>query len=198
MKNSNKKDLVIDFDNTIANSSKRAYDMYKEHHKNIDDFSRTQLKWGFQPYANTDEERHEMLSYFSTKEFYEKLEWVDPYAKKAIQDLSEKYNIIVCSMRHRDSYTPLIDWLEKNMPCEYQTCLLSSYDKGMIGRKGSIIIDDKPSCLRGNNDRSKRILFGIWGYQYDELRGMSSKEAKEFNKKLVRCETWKDVIKELE
>jgi 5'(3')-deoxyribonucleotidase len=192
-----KKDLIIDFDNTIANSSKRAYDMFKKNHKDVLKFSKSKLRWGFQPYANSDEERAEMLSYFSCEEFYKKLKWIDHYTKKAIKKLSKKYNIIICSMRNKNAYTPLIEWLEKNMPCEYQTCLLSSYDKGIVGRKGSIIIDDKPSCLTGNKHRSKKILFGTWGYQFDELNSMSDKDYDKFSKKLVQCKTWKDVVKEI-
>lgn len=195
-----KKDLIIDFDNTIANSSKRVYDMYLE--KNPDKvtdlfFNKEALKWNFEPYVTDEEGKKECISYFSSKEMYEKLEWLDPYVEDALKELSKNYNIIICSRREKDAYTPLIDWLEKNMPCEYQTCFVSSYDKGMVGRRGSIIIDDKPICLLNNKDRSKKILIGKWGYQKDDTLEMDYNTLKDLYRNLVYCNDWKAVLEEL-
>ena len=193
-----KRDLIIDFDGTIADSSKRIYNLFNERHRlNGIPFKREDLKWNFAPYITEKEDRAECLSYFSDPKMYEFLEWTDEYAKEAIAELSKTYNIIICSRRERGTYEPLLEWLERNMPCEYQTCFLSTFDKGMVGRRGSVIIDDKPSCLFGNKDRYKKILFGNYGYQQDEILEMDFAKVKDLNKNFVKCNTWKDILKEL-
>lgn len=194
-----KRDLIIDFDGTIADSSKRIYDLFKERHRlnGMPQFQRENLKWNFAPYITEKEDRMECLSYFSDPWMYEFLDWTDEYAKDVIAELSKTYNIIICSKREKGAYEPLLEWLERNMPCEYQTCFLSAFDKGMVGRRGSVIIDDKPSCLLGNKDRYKKILFGNYGYQQDEILEMDFTKVKDLNENLVKCNTWKDVLKEL-
>ena len=194
-----KRDLIIDFDGTIADSSKRVYDLFIERHRlnGMPQFQRENLKWNFAPYITEKEDRMECLSYFSDPWMYEFLDWTDKYAKDTIAELSKTYNIIICSKREKGAYEPLLEWLERNMPCEYQTCFLSAFDKGMVGRRGSVIIDDKPSCLLGNKDRYKKILFGNYGYQQDEILEMDFTKVKDLNENLVKCNTWKDVLKEL-
>jgi 5'(3')-deoxyribonucleotidase len=193
-----KRDLIIDFDGTIADSGKRIYNLYNERHcLNGVPFKREDLKWNFKPYITDKDARIECLSYFSDPKMYELLEWIDEYTKDAIAELSKNYNIIICSRREKGSYEPLLEWLEQNMPCEYQICFLSSFDKGVVGRRGSIIIDDKPSCLLGNKDRFKKILFGNYGYQQDEILEMDFMSVKELNENLVKCNTWKDILREL-
>ena len=193
-----KRDSIIDFDGRIADSGQRIYNLFNERH-NLDGipFKREDLKWSFYPYITEKEDFKECLSYFSDSKMYELLDWTDEYTKEAIAELSKIYNIIVCSRRERGAYEPLLEWLEQNMPCEYQTCFLSTFDKGIIGRKGSVIIDDKPSCLLGNKDRYKKILFGNYGYQQDEILEMDYTKVQDLNENLVKCNTWKDVLKEL-
>ena len=193
-----KRDLIIDFDGTIADSGKRIYNLFNERHS-LDGipFKREDLKWSFYPYITEKEDFKECISYFSDPKMYELLDWIDEYAKEAIAELSKTYNIIICSKREKGAYEPLLEWLERNMPCEYQTCFLSTFDKGIIGRKDSVIIDDKPSCLLGNKDRYKKILFGNYGYQQDEILEMDYTKVQDLNENLVKCNTWKDVLKEL-
>ena len=193
-----KRDLIIDFDGTIADSGQRIYNLFNERHS-LDGipFKREDLKWSFYPYIKEKEDFKECLSYFSDSKMYELLDWTDEYTKEAIAELSKTYNIIICSKREKGAYELLLEWLERNMPCEYQTCFLSTFDKGIIGRKGSVIIDDKPSCLLGNKDRYKKILFGNYGYQQDEILEMDFTKVKDLNKNLIKCNTWKDVLKEL-
>lgn len=194
-----KRDLIIDFDGTIVDSSKTVFELFKKRHNLANDipYNRESLKWNFDPYILDPKDKTECLSYFSDPEMYEKLNWVDKYAKDVIAELSKTYNIIICSRRGKGAYELLLNWLEKNMPCEYQTCLLSSFDKGMVGRRGSIIIDDKPNCLLGNKDRYKKVLFGNYGFQQDDILEMDFMSVKDLNENLIKCNTWKDILKEL-
>ena len=190
-------DLIIDFDNTIADSSKRVYDMFLKHHNLPENspFDYSKLKWGFEPYVTSEEDKRECLSYFDDEDFYSELTWIDEYAKDAIKCLHNKeYNIIICSKRNKNAYAPLLDWLDQNMPCEYQTCFVSTFDKGMVGRRNSIIIDDKPTCLIGNLDRSKKILFGNYGYQQDEFDKLNTPIECDELKNIIRCASWLDVL----
>lgn len=193
-----KRDLIIDFDGTIADSSKRIYELFNKNHKKKGlPFEREKLKWNFEPYITNLKDKMECLSYFGEYEMYKSLEWVDEYAKDALAELSKHYNIIICSKREPGAYDLLLSWLEDNMPCPYETCFISTFNKGMVGRRGSIVIDDKPQCLLGNKDRHKKILFGNYGYQQDEILDMDFGQTEELNENLVRCNTWKDVLKEL-
>lgn len=192
-------DLIIDFDNTIADSSKRVYDMFLQRHNRPADelFDCAKLRWSFEPYVTSEKDKQECLALFDEKDFYTGLDWVDENTKEALELLSKKYNIIICSKRNKNAFTPLLDWLEQHITCPYQTCFVSTFDKGMVGRRDSIIIDDKPICLVGNKDRSKRILFGNYGYQQDEFDKLKGTPEYEELSDLIKCASWKDVLKEL-
>ena len=124
-----KRDLIIDFDGTIADSSKRIYELFNKNHKKKGlPFEREKLKWNFEPYITNLKDKMECLSYFGEYEMYKSLEWVDEYAKDALAELSKRYNIIICSKREPGAYDLLLSWLEDNMPCPYETCFISTFN----------------------------------------------------------------------
>ncbi|MCF0124812.1 MAG: hypothetical protein HUJ68_03495 [Clostridia bacterium] len=188
-----KPDLIIDFDNTIGNSSQAAIDVFcQKHNRTPIKLERNKLQWDWAPYLSPEEAK-ETLKYFALPEMYAALDFVDEYFIPVIKQLSEKYNIIICSKRDKGCYTPLVEWLETNMPCEYATCFVSTFDKSFVGRPGSIIIDDKPRCLLGNNDRSLKILFGTWKYTALEALDILPEQSIEFAKNLKIADNWKEV-----
>ena len=102
MKNS-RKTIVIDFDNTLVNSSETIlrFLYWKNRHKtnNTFKYNSTILKWDFAPYAKTEEDTNFCKSQFNNQRFYDELEPMKG-ALETLRELHKKYRIVVCSNRN--------------------------------------------------------------------------------------------------
>lgn len=175
-----KKNIIIDFDNTLANSSettiKHIWSKYPNDYKDMV-YHDYELLWNFKPFIK-DEHVSETLEYMSSKEFFEELSVAhsfDETEENAIKNLksflsfvSNDYNIILCTNRSGSSFDYVKDWLKKKDLDKYFThkVCVSSFDKSVI--VGSIIIDDKLECLN-TGSRDIRIVFGNHKYTMDEF-----------------------------
>ena len=185
MKNS-RRTIVIDFDNTLVNSSETILRMlyWKNRHKTNNTFRYNPniLKWDFTPYAKTEEDIKFCKSQFNKQKFYDELEPMEG-ALEVLRELHKDYRIVVCSNRNVENVEMFIttvrnlfgDVIDDIVP------LIDNFDKSII--KCHIRIDDKIECMM-NDDNSFNILFGNYGY---------NKKADEdyFD---VRAFSWNDVL----
>lgn len=165
MKNS-RRTIVVDFDNTLVNSSEIILRMlyWKNHHKtnNTFKYNSTILEWDFTPYAKTEEDVEFCKSQFNNQRFYDELEPMEG-ALEALRELHKKYRIVVCSNRNVENIEMFVttvrnlfgDVVDDIVP------LIDEFDKSIV--KAYIRIDDKIECMR-KDCSSFNILFGEYGY----------------------------------
>ena len=185
MKNS-RRTIVIDFDNTLVNSSKTILNFlyWKNRHKTNNTFSYNPniLKWDFAPYAKTEEDIKFCKSQFNKQKFYDELEPMEG-ALEVLRELHKDYRIVVCSNRNVENIEMFIttvrnlfgDVIDDIVP------LIDNFDKSII--KCHIRIDDKIECMM-NDDNSFNILFGDYGYN-------KNCDEDDFD---IRAYTWKEVL----
>lgn len=185
MKNSNRV-LIIDFDNTLVNSSETILHMlyWKNRHKTNNTFSYNPniLKWDFTPYAKTEEDTSFCKAQFNKQRFYDELEPMEG-ALEVLRELHKNYRIVVCSNRNVENIEMFVttvrnlfgDVVDDIIP------LIDNFDKSVI--KGHIRIDDKIECMM-NDDNSFNILFGNYGYN-------KICDEDDFD---IRAYTWNDVL----
>lgn len=171
-------EIVIDFDNTIANSSvtalRHAPILRSTSYKgslikdlSLDHFQRN-LEWNFKPY--TDDPK-QVVDFMSSDAFWKYLQPMPG----CVEFLEKHYNVdklYLCSCRAHNNYTPLLDWLDEKKLSQYFTDIVllttNSFDKSIVSGKDRIIIDDQPRCLQG--EWKRKILFGDWKYQITGIK----------------------------
>lgn len=185
MKNSNRV-LIVDFDNTLVNSSETILRMlyWKNRHKTNNTFSYNPniLKWDFTPYAKTEEDTNFCKAQFNKQRFYDELEPMEG-ALEVLRELHKNYRIVVCSNRNVENIEMFVttvrnlfgDIVDDIVP------IIDEFDKSII--KADIRIDDKIECMM-NDDNSFNILFGNYGYN-------KNCDEDDFD---CRAYTWKEVL----
>lgn len=165
MKNS-RRTIVIDFDNTIVNSSETILKFlyWKNRYKtnNTFKYDSTILNWDFTPYAKTEEDIKFCKAQFNNQKFYDELEPMEG-ALEALRELHKKYRIVICSNRNVENIEMFVttirnlfgDVIDDIVP------LIDEFDKSIV--KAYIRIDDKIECMR-KDCSSFNILFGEYGY----------------------------------
>lgn len=155
----NNNTILVDFDDTIAMSTKTIFDIYKKETGFKGNYHRDYL-WNFDGLIDKSY-LNRALSLFQDKLFYDNLK-LNTNCKKVLKILSlAGYNIIVCTM-HKNPIGKAhkIDFIERKLPFVDDIICLESFDKSVVD--GFIIIDDKPECLLG--ERKYKFLFGNYGY----------------------------------
>lgn len=155
-------------DNCIVNSIKAICEMYNEDFKYYENYEYVHWSdintWSFLECKCAD---HKYIStYFNQERFYKIVEYMDN-AKEALERLSKKYEIIVCSM---GSFANLVGkelWMKKNMPYAKFIGLNFKYhsDKTMVDMSDGIFIDDNMRYL--NTNAKELICFGD-KYEWNE------------------------------
>lgn len=160
--------IVVDFDNTICNSTETILNIYKKMKNKDFSFSVENVAWNFEPYVEK-KDFEEVLKLFNQKVFYENVKFL-PKAKESLRELSKKHELVICSKcEGAEGLYLKRGWINKNLPFIKQENILllqqKNFDKSRI--EGDIIIDDYVPCLVGNYDRQAVLKFGR--YRYNRL-----------------------------
>lgn len=180
-----KKKLFIDFDGVIVNTIKAIVDLYNEdfrHYKNYKPVHWTEINtWDFKELECAD--KHYINTYFNQQRFFDCLEFMDN-SEEVLQELKEKFEIVVVSM---GSYPNLVikeQWLHKHIPfaifigCDFER----ASDKAHVDMGDGVFIDDSLGNLITSNAKLK-ICFGDkypWNeHNVDYVRAWNWQEVKE-------------------
>lgn len=154
---------VIDFDNTVADTTRSIIEMLSEKANREILYEPSVVQWNFTPYIKNEEEWKFCMSCFESDELYKRAEIVDESNLREFLNSTE-YQTVLCSCRRPKTYDYFLDYINQNKLNFDHVVFTNSFDKSMIATgKNSIIIDDKTECLGG--ERGARILFGNYGYQ---------------------------------
>ena len=186
--------IVIDFDNTIANSSETALAYISGKYKTFDfntSYDPSVLLWGFQPFITDKSQIREVLDYINSKDFFNNLKIIENVEKALSYFKNNNIKLTLCTNRTGQSFDYVKEWLKKQNLYDffnYVICV-SSFDKNIIN--GEVIIDDKPSCMI-NDDRQAHIVFGNYRYTKDEFidNFNSIKDPKSYK----FCKDWNAVL----
>lgn len=191
------RNIIIDFDNTLVNSSETALQISgllkdKKFDSNL-------LEWGFTPYASTDEERNKCLKIFSDDSFYERLQ-LYPGCKQALNYLSNSYSLILCSKRPENGYDKCIKYMKDAKIYDYfsNIVFVDNFDKSIVGSSNDIIIDDKIETLLGN--RYLKILFGNFKYQVTDMMEILASDDNTYLdifSSMIHISDWDSITKEI-
>ena len=170
----NKPIVVVDWDNTVINTSKTLINLHNKLSKNKIKYIE-EHDWKFRPMINSDEELKELFTLFDNKHFYDS-DVVVPIkdAIETIKQLSEHYKIIICS-KHMRSRRKLTKKYIKQIFKGYDVSVkfVNSFnEKSKLFKHKRVlaVIDDKIECLEGFGEKTLRVLFGDyqWNKEYDK------------------------------
>ena len=170
----NKPIVVVDWDNTVINTSKTLINLHNKLSKNKIKYIE-EHDWKFRPMINSDEELKELFTLFDNKHFYDS-DVVVPIkdAIKTIKELSEHYKIIICS-KHMRSRRKLTKKYIKQIFKGYDVSVkfVNSFNEksNLFKHKRVLaVVDDKIECLEGFGEKTLRVLFGDyqWNKEYDK------------------------------
>jgi len=180
----NKTKLFLDVDGVIIDSIKAYCSTYNEIYKNHSKFTPAIWyeckKWDLKDVAPLVKSCNEI---FSSPLFFKYAEFININTKEVIEELCNKYRIIICSIGTPENIAQKSLWLKENLPHIKEYIFLVNdgckMDKSFIDMSSSIFIDDVVSNLDSSNADYK-IVFG------DEY---------EWNKtnKYLRCYNWTDI-----
>lgn len=155
--------VVIDFDNTIADTTRSIIEMLSEKTNREILYEPSVVQWNFKPYIQNEEEWKFCMSCFESEEMYKRAKIIDETNLRNFLDSTE-YQTILCSCRRPKTYDYCLNYIKQNKLNFDHVVFTNSFDKSMIAPgQNSVIVDDKTECLSG--DRGARILFGNYGYQ---------------------------------
>ena len=170
----NKPIVVIDWDNTVINTSKTLINLHNKLSKNKIKYIE-EHDWKFRPMINSDEELKELFTLFDNKHFYDS-DVVVPIkdAIKTLKELSEHYKIIICS-KHMRSRRKLTKKYIKETFKDYDVSVkfVNSFNEksNLFKHKRVLaVVDDKIECIEGFGEKTLRVLFGDyqWNKEYDK------------------------------
>lgn len=161
------KTLILDFDDTIVNSSKAfcsVYNMVYGSSKGFKpaDWTKTN-KWNYRDICPLLEDDPEMVEeIFDTKLFFKFLDFHDG-AKNALEKLSKSYKLVICSIGKPDNIARKSTWIARNLPFVENVILIrnngNQMNKSIVNMRGAILVDDVASNLESSNAETK-ICFG--------------------------------------
>lgn len=159
--------IVIDFDQTIADSSKGLFDIYLKETGANETYNPIH-SWNFDGlFPNSYKKR--ALELFCIEELFDVLKPFEN-AIEVITKLSKKHEIYVCT-NHKAEGIPFKDkWIRKYLPFA-KVVYVDSFDKSITS--GDIFIDDKIECLDSvENNYEYRICYGsyLWNEDWDNKR----------------------------
>ena len=195
-----KKRILIDFDNTIANSSEcivRMMQWKNRYNPNTSFYyNPSEILWDFSPYAKTEEDKKWCLSQFTSQKFYDNLDLIEG-CKEVLEELHKDYEIIICSKKCKEAMEMCMTWIQNNLEkgLHYDSVIFVSgfNDKSYI--KADIIIDDRLESLDCEN---KDIAIHFGNYGYNQLENLTEKDNEVLTKwwisKIYVADTWKEVL----
>ena len=188
------KNIIIDFDNTIANSSETAFKYFGDKYKMLDAnmlYDSSILLWNFQPFIKDEDQLKDVLKYMNSESFFKEVRVIAGVREVLYKLKENSLKLTLCTNRTGQSFDYVKDWLKSFDLYEffdYIVCV-SSFDKSIIN--GEIIIDDKPGCMI-NDNRQAHIIFGNFKYAKDEFIDNFNliKDPKSYK----FCKDWYDVL----
>lgn len=166
--------LVIDFDNTLANSCKAVYDLYREETGDLSTKLEDLDGWWFDKITPLWS-REEQLEAFNKPRFYELLE-LNEGAAEAINYL--KYNgheIAICTVHNPDGIPYKARYIKERLPKVDQVIYIDNDDKtDKSWICGTVMIDDSIDNLESVSCEVP-ICFGnyAWNKEWDGCRTSS-------------------------
>lgn len=184
----NKQKIFIDFDGTIINTIQAYVDVYNELYLDYPSF-KTAESYLINQYDMRDQCKlvENVLDIFEHPLFFQFANFINDNTYEVLEQLNQKYKIIICSIGTPKNIAYKARWLEDKLPFIKDYILIANpnckMDKSIVNAEDSIFIDDIPSNLLSNKS-SRKILFGKIYPWNDEWNG-------------ERCETWSDVRERL-
>ena len=178
--------LFIDYDSTIVDSIKAFVEVYNEQYINHPNFIKAEW-YKTEPMHLTSQCTllNHVDEIFGSKRFFEVVDFINPNTYEVIENLCNKFKVILCSIGIPSNIAYKSWWIEKHLPCISDSILLlkknCNMDKSIVNMNGSIIIDDSEKNLISSNADYK-ICFG----EINELN---------FTWDGLRCVNWTDISK---
>lgn len=181
-----KRKLFVDFDSTITNSIKAYCDAYAYLYKNNDKYTEPNPDkvntWNFSCECPLATDSVEYI--FGHPYFFRTLE-LFPLAREVLQELSHKYELIICSIGTPENVSHKAIWVQDNLPFIKNVILITNdgvkMNKGIIDMSNSIFIDDHIDNLISSNAEIK-ICFGKEYSWNKDWQGLWGKNWLEVNK----------------
>lgn len=160
----NKQKLFTDFDLTIIDSIQAYVDVYNELYINHPNFKPADAELVNQ-YNMKDQCPlvDNPLDIFHHPLFFKFAEFINNNTYKVLEELNNKYQLIVCSIGTPKNISYKARWMEDNLPFIQDYVLITNpnchMNKSIINMDGAIFLDDIPFNLDSSNAKRK-ILFG--------------------------------------
>lgn len=165
-----KPQLYLDFDNVIANTADTIVDLYNEDFKYYDGYKRvnTVNTWNFEELSCAN--RNIINHYFNTERFFKNLKPL-PDAVNSIKELSDIYDIFICTIGTNPNLVQKQTWLSdhiKDTDLNFIGLNTGKNGKSEVDMSGAIFVDDNIKVLDSSNARIK-ILFGDYGWNKNSV-----------------------------
>lgn len=167
-----KKDFFLDFDGTIVNSIKAYCNVYNFLYRNHDSFIPADwTKVNTYNFINQCPLAEDVEEIFSHPLFFRILEFINENTYEILQELSDKYRLISCSIGTPKNIAMKAQWLELHIPFIKDYVLIRNQgckmNKSIINMKGAIFGDDIPSNLKSSNAKDKFLFGQIYPWNND-------------------------------
>lgn len=180
------KNIYVDFDNTLVNSTKRICDLYNEDFQYYPKYRKVNW-WEIETYQFKElncAAIEYLLEYFGQPRFFRDLEIMDNAYEILTRLINMGYTINIVSMGTTQNLKLKEKWIYENLPYKVKFIPIDFRcfnDKSHINMSDGILIDDEMRYLNSSNAKTK-ICFG---------------DIYEWNKewKGVRCANWNDIYR---
>lgn len=160
------KQLIIDLDSTIVNSSLTIINLHNKLNPNNQYNYTDNIDWKFRPLVKSDEELSDLFKLFDHEDFYKDV-IVFPNAIEIINELAENNSVYIVS-KHMESRKRLSrEWINKVMPKVEIVFVDNFEDKGKLFDKVDYVIDDKWESFENFSEDATCILFGLYDWNKD-------------------------------
>ena len=185
-----KQKLILDFDSTITDSIKAYCTTYSQLYSINPNYIKPNpdlvKQWNLQDQCFLEKHTE---SIFSSKLFFKNLEFF-PKAKEIIKELSNKYEIIICSIGTYNNIYHKTEWIKDNLPfihrfiglVDDEHCFM---DKSIVNMKNAIFLDDNKNNLDSSNAELK-ICYGKEYPWNDKWIGLRTFDWQEVEKLLLK------------
>jgi 5'(3')-deoxyribonucleotidase len=180
--------LIIDYDNTIINSTKAFCETYNKLFENCSDFKPADwTKSNVYNYADIcpilEGNQEKVYKLFENSLFFKNAKFINDNTFDVIEKLNEKFDIHICSIGTGKNMYLKYNWLKKNLPfIKHHLFIMNEgckMDKSIVNMEGAILIDDHTGNLETSNADMK-ISFGKRYSWNEDWKG-------------IICQTWKEV-----
>jgi 5'(3')-deoxyribonucleotidase len=145
-----RKVIFIDLDSTIIDTSRSIINLHNKLSDKKIEYTE-QHSWNFYPMVKTKEELTELFKLFDHKDFYGHTLVVFKDAVEIINELSNKYRIIIVSKHNASRRSITRKWIYEILP-NVEIVFSDSFDKSGVAKnifmdKCLCFLDDKPEAL---------------------------------------------------